>query len=327
MKYLTIIWILLATSVSAQDIHFSQFYATPQNLNPALTGVFDGDIRLTTSYRNQWFTVPVPYMTFTVGTEQKFSNIKGLTGGLLFNYDQAGDAALSLTQLNGSLAYRLQLAHNHAIHSGIQLGIGQRRFDASSLTLDEQFIDGLFIPTAQITETFNQTSKGFTNISAGINWHFRLGKRLQFKLGTAFYHINQPNVGFWDNAATLPTKWNLNAEGIIQIAPKLDFMPSVLFSRQGMFHERVFGSFFKYHINTTPYQEMGILLGTWYRMNDAAIAVIGVQYPTWQAGISYDLTTSSFSEANNGVGAVEFSFIYIITKVPPLPQLKTCPIF
>ena len=44
-------------SLSAQDIHFSQFYSSPLNLNPALTGVMNSSVRLVGNYRNQWASV------------------------------------------------------------------------------------------------------------------------------------------------------------------------------------------------------------------------------------------------------------------------------
>ena len=41
-------------SVQAQDPAFSQFFASPLTLNPALTGKFNGTLRVAGNYRNQW---------------------------------------------------------------------------------------------------------------------------------------------------------------------------------------------------------------------------------------------------------------------------------
>ena len=41
----------------AQDANFSQFYASPLTLNPALTGKFHGTLRVAGNYRNQWPTI------------------------------------------------------------------------------------------------------------------------------------------------------------------------------------------------------------------------------------------------------------------------------
>ena len=50
--------------LSAQDTHFSQFYASPLNLNPALTGVNDGTYRIAGIYRNQDRSFTTPYVTY-----------------------------------------------------------------------------------------------------------------------------------------------------------------------------------------------------------------------------------------------------------------------
>ena len=39
--------LFVVTKIDAQDIHFSQFFETPLLRNPALAGIFSGDVRLT----------------------------------------------------------------------------------------------------------------------------------------------------------------------------------------------------------------------------------------------------------------------------------------
>ena len=62
---------VLSADISAQDIHFSMFYASPITLNPALTGVFDGTYRVAAIYRNQWQSVSTPYNTFAASFDIK----------------------------------------------------------------------------------------------------------------------------------------------------------------------------------------------------------------------------------------------------------------
>ncbi len=45
------------SDIKAQDAEFTQFYAAPLNLNPALTGAGKCH-RITTNYRNQWSGKP-----------------------------------------------------------------------------------------------------------------------------------------------------------------------------------------------------------------------------------------------------------------------------
>ena len=45
---------LFQQKAETQDIHFSQFSETPLLRNPALAGIFSGDVRVQAVFRNQW---------------------------------------------------------------------------------------------------------------------------------------------------------------------------------------------------------------------------------------------------------------------------------
>ena len=62
-----------------QDIHFSQFYAAPHTLNPALTGSFDGDWRFAGNYRNQWKSVTEPFKTLALSADaNEFNDLENV---------------------------------------------------------------------------------------------------------------------------------------------------------------------------------------------------------------------------------------------------------
>ncbi len=67
----TILVVMLGFSGFSQDIHFSQFFETPLLRNPALAGIFGGDLRIQGVYRNQWNSVTVPYQTGSLNAEYK----------------------------------------------------------------------------------------------------------------------------------------------------------------------------------------------------------------------------------------------------------------
>src|SRR6187549_3041927 len=61
--------VLLKTELSAQDPHFSQFFASPLTLNPALTGKFDGLFRVAGNYRDQWPAISKAFITSTISVD------------------------------------------------------------------------------------------------------------------------------------------------------------------------------------------------------------------------------------------------------------------
>lgn len=72
-KTLTLLAVTLGFSASAQqDIHFSQFYASPLQLNPATAGMFEGDIRVNCLYRTQWPSITAPFTTMAAAIDAPF---------------------------------------------------------------------------------------------------------------------------------------------------------------------------------------------------------------------------------------------------------------
>ena len=333
-KYLLLTcFLFILSSIKAQDLHFSQFYNSPQNINPALTGVYHQDKRVITNLRSQWASVPVPYQTSSLAYDQKLLNDGRLGNdifgaGLFLNYDIAGDAKMQTTQFGGNIAYTRQLSKRHFISGGFRVLMAQRRFDITALTFDNQFVDGTFIPTASTGEDFSNFNYNYIDLGACINWLFQISKRMKFHFGMSALHLNQPRATFFDNNDLRQSRrWNLHLDATIQLADKIDLMPAAIFSMQEAQQERLFGSGLKYHLDQRFAREKSLIVGTWYRMNDAAITSFGVSYPTWTATVSYDFNTSDFNNATNGNGGVEFSFIYTITTVKAITDRKSCPIF
>src|SRR5688572_2978598 len=97
-----------------QDIGFSQFYDQPLLRNPALAGIFTGDVRLVASYRNQWQSVTVPYRTFGLSAEYKMPThvVENdiFTLGLQLIKDVAGTSEFSTTQILPAVNYSFPLS-------------------------------------------------------------------------------------------------------------------------------------------------------------------------------------------------------------------------
>src|SRR3546814_4214408 len=53
----------VAHGAFAQDPHLSQYYSSPLFLNPALTGMFNGEFRISGNQKTQWGSITNPYST------------------------------------------------------------------------------------------------------------------------------------------------------------------------------------------------------------------------------------------------------------------------
>ncbi|MEK7257146.1 MAG: PorP/SprF family type IX secretion system membrane protein [Bacteroidota bacterium] len=322
---------LLAT---AQDIHFSQFYHTPGNLNPALTGVFGADVRFIGNYRSQWQSVPVPYKTFSGSFDTKLRNklfgTKGYLGyGLVFNQDVAGDGDLSLSQLGANVAYTRQMSDPLFLTLGFQFMGGQRSVEPEKLTFEEQWNGDQFDPNKSSGEGFNDPQQMLGSISTGLNLHYQIeGTRTKMDWGVALFHLNKPKAGF-SNVLNmgLPSKLNGYLIGVFQIGERMDLQATGLFGKQTSYQELVVGGGLRYHLNLEKNKELAVQAGLSLRFGDAFIPAVELQARNWTGGVSYDINTSSFKSATLKRGGPEIFLQYLIWKVQPPKEFKSCPIF
>jgi len=329
---------LMVSQTVAQDIHSSMFNRTPMNLSPGLIGVFGGDIRVTSNYRRQWKTVPVDYKTFTASFEHKlFLPSVGsgfFTGGLHFNYDDAGDLSLGQTQLglSGSYVHPLTKAENNRqfLSGGVQIGLTQRSFDTRNLQTGLQYNDGSFNPIGPTGEegVFDD-NVSYGSLSAGLNYRLQNpgvaeNKRLRLDLGGAVYHLMRSNKSFTQNQNyKLERRISLYGISSFQILSTWDLGLLATGQFQGSHKELVFGANIRKYFDA-----VSLMLGLSYRATDrdAIIPNINLDYRNFSFGFSYDWNISQFDIATNGRGGPELSAIFTMGK-PRVERRKPCTIF
>src|SRR5437762_4133039 len=147
----------LAACGFSQDIHFSQFFQAPLLRNPALAGIYTGDIRVQAVYRSQWNNVTDAYKTASLEAEYKMPVGKlndYVTVGMQLLYDKAGTIGWTSTHLLPALNYHKSLSEekNSYLSLGFMGGLIQQWFDRSKMTTNNQYdngFDGETIPANQ----------------------------------------------------------------------------------------------------------------------------------------------------------------------------------
>jgi len=162
---------LISLCVQAQDIHYSQFFNSPLNLNPALTGAIQGQQRISANYKGQWASVPVDYNTYTVEYDRNFTSPSDTTGffsvGAIINYDQAGGVDLNLLNLGLSGSYSIRLNQNSYISPGIQIAVNNRRIDWNKALTGNQYDPDLGTANLNISpEILNNDGISFLDVAA-----------------------------------------------------------------------------------------------------------------------------------------------------------------
>ena len=314
-----------------QDIHFSQFNASPLNINPAFSGSFDGQYRLMGTYRTQWNSVTVPYKTISLGIDARdvFRQDK-LGGGLLMNTDKAGDSQLNTFQFLLSGSYRITLDDNekHYLFGGLQIGIHQLSINYSDLKFDSQYNGFAYISSNPTNESFGNEGGISPIVNLGAMWQFEEGNT-KANLGLSMYNVNGPNQSFFNDApVNLDSRLNLHGSAQIPIGAKFQVLPSALFMKQGTLSELMVGTFGKLVLNDDEVEYKAIYLGSWLRSKDAGCFVAAMDYGSVNVGLSYDLNYSELKQASNKRGGFEISFRYIIKeKIIGRAKYSICPSF
>ncbi len=320
--------------LKAQDRLFSQFYASPLTLNPALTGAFEGKYRVSSIYRDQWRqNMEKPYATFSSaldlrwrmnGSAAKYQDHAAV--GVMFFSDKAGPLQFATTQISISAAYHkaLDSRNTQFLSLGFQGGIAQRNLNFGNVTFEDQFngTNGYTDPTA---ERLPENNFAFGDYSLGLNYVFspKLSKFRVFA-GGAMHHFLSPSVSFYKHSDKetslfendLDTRYSAQLSIQAPVSARISILPRAIFDMQGSDLKLDAGANFR--INTSDYKNISLHIGAYartvsgfentYRV-DALVGLVGIEFNNVLLGASYDYylgATSGFTR-----GAFEFSVAYL----------------
>lgn len=321
-------------SVQSQDIHFSQFYMSPLNLNPAMTGVNNCKNRFVANYRNQWASVlqSNSFNTYSVSYDQKTpvgrEDYFGV-GGTIWG-DVAGASRFGSTQGRISASYAKKMAGYRKKASylviGADAGLTQRRISQEDLLWPGQINGG-------VGGEIQDSDFLYGDISAGLLWFSVIDKYTNWYLGAAIHHLNRPNISFQNTDARLYSRYTIHGGGQFQMKPKISLLPFAVFMAQGPHRELNFGSSVRFALGPSRLSNQSWQVGAWYRLgvqeddqfdsegnpinqtaihSDAVIVSTRFNYENFGIGFSYDLNVSELSGGGTANGAFEFSLTYDI---------------
>jgi type IX secretion system PorP/SprF family membrane protein len=312
-----ILTIFSTNACYSQDIHFSQFKLSPLNLNPSLTGVYDGDYRFTANHRNQWSSVTIPYSTFAFSFEKNKLLKKPISIGFQINQDRAGDSKLNTFQFNPSLSYQFKIDSTHIISSGIQMGFTKRNLDYNPLSFDAQYNGSIYDPTLPNQENFSTNSNNYLNINFGISHLIKINANLKFNSGISIYNLNGSKQSYFNDATIrLDPRITIHSNCKWKFAENMIFNPSFLWLKQGKHQEFIISVNSEYILEKFMKTYRSIYGGLAYRNKDAIFINAGYKFDNWQLGISYDLNLSKLVPASIYRGGFEIAIIYIIDNTP-----------
>ncbi|MCE2865250.1 MAG: type IX secretion system membrane protein PorP/SprF [Cryomorphaceae bacterium] len=320
MKKITLSLLLVALSGEflAQDPTFTQFYANPVYMNPALAGS-SGCPRVALNYRNEWPQLTGNYVTYAAAYDSYFKNISGGVG-LVAMHDVQGQGTLQTSMIGASYSYYLKVNRKFRLMFGTQAAYYQKYLDWSKLTFGDM-IDprrGFIYQTGDVPR--GNGRRGFFDVSAGM-----VGFSKNFYFGAAFHHLNRPDESLILGQSRLPIKITGHIGANIKLGQRGRYSsttflsPNIIYQNQNGFQQLNVGAYLKYESFT---------IGAWYRNKDAFILTVGINTDNYRIGYSYDLTVSPLGNGVSG-GSHEVSLGINLKCKKPARDFRriSCPSF
>ncbi len=301
---------VLGTTVRAQvDPHFSQYYIQPMTMNPAFTGAFDGDYRVSGIFRSQYGN--------TLNTEgisaEKTTNKNANLGFNLIN-QTSNDGAYSFTNGYLTFAYtgvRFGKNADHYLVMAMQMGFISRKFDITKMSFGSQWVSGIgYDASNPSNETFLKPQVTSFDAGAGIAYYDATpNKTATFFGGFSAYHITQPDNPYLSDQAQskLDIRYSLQAGVRITASDLVSVIPTAIYMKQGDAEEKMGGVYFQVYAN----ENTDVMFGTYYRIGDAFVPFAGFYYKGLTFGMSYDVDASAKSAAGSKGNSLELSISYV----------------
>ncbi|MCX6265641.1 MAG: PorP/SprF family type IX secretion system membrane protein [Bacteroidetes bacterium] len=312
---LPVLFGMLSIEAWGQDLHFSQYYNAPMLVNPANTGFNpDFDFRVGVNYRNQWASVGTPYKTMSAWGDTKLLSNRiengwiGL-GGMLWK-DQAGSGSLTGTTGMVSLAYHQMLGYNSLLSGGFSVGYTQKRIDVTKLTFDDQWNGVFFDANIPTFEPFATNQVSYIDLQAGINYAYFASENFYFNAGVSVMHINTPRETFFDASISnneISRRYNVFLNASVKVLDTWILNPNIYVSMVGNSRELLAGINANRDLGDNGARQL--IMGIYYRNNDALIPMFGYQINDLKMTFNYDATISSLSKSNLTRGAYEISIV------------------
>lgn len=317
--FTTLLLVIGSFTSKGQDIHFSQIFETPLLRNPALAGLFSGDIRVQTVYRSQWNSVTNAYNTSSSNLEYKLpvgESTDFVTIGGQVLYDKAGTVDLTSIHILPAINYHKSLSAERSMYLSMAVmgGYVQRSIDRSKITTNSQFNGSAYDPNMATGETFSKSSYGYFDGTVGLSFNTQLGENVDNNmfLGIAYHHFNKSKkVSFYsDYKVELMPKWVASGGFRMSTTDYSYITLEADYTIQGVNKEIIGGVMYSQKLDDPDNPKYIIHGGTYLRLNDAIIPVLKVESKPIAVAVSYDVNISGLKKVSTGRGGFEISLVF-----------------
>jgi type IX secretion system PorP/SprF family membrane protein len=249
--------------------------------------------------------------------------------------DKTASGILTSNYISFSTAYHKSLDADdmHQLSVGFQGTYASRALDGLRLHFQDGLqLDGSWLPSPTEPVNLEKITTHYFDMNAGALYNGSLNGNNNIYLGASVYHINQPKESFLgvDNII-LPSRLTIHGGGYFPSAnASTTLYVSGLFSTQATAKDIVLGGALEINANHDEKSPVNFYIGSWIRFSnvtDALIPYIGLDFDSFNLGMTYDVNISGFKRATYGRGGIEISLIYIKKPSDGSHRDMQCPRF
>ena len=332
--------LLSTVNCFSQDPQYSQFYAAPLYLNPALTGTISYG-RIAANARNQWkknvnrfdsraFSADFTISKYNIGVGALIT--RDYAGyDAIYDLPGIGPANKGLRQTNVGLlgSYFIPIDRHWYTRAGMHFSYTFRNYTFDDLLFGDMLsTDGNNKPQSSVESAGDETIRYFDLNAGGFLYSNFVSSTnywpINYWLGLSLHHLTRPDQSFIEGKSPLPIKTSVQAGAKIPVGNLImknkyetSISPAIMYKRQGKFDQLDLGTYFYF----SP-----LIIGAWYRglpgldakpglNSESFIVLVGFRKAklygfdnVLQIGFSYDVPLSQLGSSTTG--SKEISIIY-----------------
>ncbi len=319
IKILLITWINL-TGLYSQDPQFSQFYSNPLYLAPSFAGAAEGN-RICVNFRDQWYSLPAPFVTYSFSYDHYFSNFNSGVG-LIGYKDAAGTGQLGTFNMGVQYSYNFKIFQSVYVRPGIHFSYLEHGLAWDKLNfIDEIMFSGGSTIQPEPLEKVRDVDLALSTLV--------YSKRVW--TGATVDHLLRPDVSLYAGKSLIPME--VSVFGGVELVRKSRLLKPIeetmtlafMFKAQGHYKQLDLGLY---------WHKSPLVLGLWYRgippfnsqRGDALIVLVGYRASNFNIGYSYDLTISNLIGQVLGSHEISMSVKFAVPRKKKKQEVP-CPEF
>jgi type IX secretion system PorP/SprF family membrane protein len=227
--------------------------------------------------------------------------------------DKAG--AFNTLDIILAIDYNKEIAPNNNLCLSLTGGFIQKSLSTGGLTFGSQYVLGSYSAVNPSSELILNEKVSHPDVGFGFMWYMNPPKdksKLNAYLGISGFHLNQPNQSLTGSTGKLPMRFAYIGGVKIFGENKIDLLPNIRVNHQKGNQEIAAGIYLDYNLK----ENAKLVVGSWFRPNDAVAVLVGFEHKSFTFGYSYDVVISSLNNVATGVNAHEITLAYKLHRQP-----------